>query len=55
MSLEDANDFKELLKNHNRLLEIVERLKKLIEREQDMYTPEQLQTVLDGKFRSDEW
>ena len=34
---------------------IIERMKKLIERGQDMYTQEQLQTVLDGKFRRDEW
>jgi len=34
---------------------IVERLKKLIQRGQDMYTPEQLQSVIDGKVRSDDW
>lgn len=45
--IEDLNKFE--------LLEIVERLKKLIDRQQDMFTPEQLLTVLDGKERKDEW
>ncbi len=59
LTKDEDDDFKELLKNHNRLLEIVERLKKRIEKDVhecdceygDCYHSyaAKLQKILEGK------